>query len=187
MVVVQYQSFCINQSIDLTVKWKEEEISAEMYSFHEAAFRLQEMEEDVVDSHKILLNTLPRWQESVGSLFATTDRIDFDVEGLFLNCWLLKCRTFLNILNNSTPFTVYVQQMENALSEMADDVFRLKTKFAKFARELQEEDERSQAVKLINSRRPMGFANLCKWNIMWSSPSSLPFWIFMCILFTIYF
>jgi enoyl reductase-like protein len=43
--------------------------------------------------------------------------------------------------------------MDSMLGEMGDDVFRLKTKFAKFARELQEEDERSQAVKLVNNRR----------------------------------
>ena len=48
---------------------------------------------------------------------------------------------------------VYVQQMDSMLGEMGEDVFRLKTKFAKFARELQEEDERSQAVKLVNNRR----------------------------------
>jgi kinesin family member 2/24 len=133
-----------------------------LYSFHEAAFRLQEMEEDVVDSHKVLLSALPKWQESVDSLLATTDRIDFDVEGWLFYVDLLR---FASILSNWLVYhiilvmfslgcaAVYVQQMESVLGEIADDIFRLKTKFAKFSRELQEEDERSQAVKLVNNRR----------------------------------
>jgi hypothetical protein len=48
------------------------------------------MEEDAVDSHKVLLSALPKWQESVESLLATTDRIDFDVEGLLFYSDLLR-------------------------------------------------------------------------------------------------
>lgn len=59
----------------------EDILSAKLYSFHEDGFRLQEMEEDVIESHKMLLKTLPKWQQSIDALVATTDHIDFDVEG----------------------------------------------------------------------------------------------------------
>ena len=57
------------------------ELSAELYSFHEEAFRLQEMEEEVVDGHRALLDGLPNWQKKLTHLMETTDQIDFDLEG----------------------------------------------------------------------------------------------------------
>ena len=60
---------------------EDDELSAELYSFHEAAFRLQEMEEEMVDGHKALLDGLPIWQMKLTNLVETTDRIDFNLEG----------------------------------------------------------------------------------------------------------
>lgn len=52
-----------------------------MYSFHEAAFRLQEMEEEVVDGHRNLLESFPKWHEKIAKLMELPDQIDFDLEG----------------------------------------------------------------------------------------------------------
>lgn len=40
------------------------------------------MEEEVVDGHKTLLDGLPMWQKKLTNLLETTDRIDFNLEGL---------------------------------------------------------------------------------------------------------
>ena len=61
---------------------EEEELSAELYSFHEAAFRLQEMEEDVVESHRNLLERFPKWHQTIAKLIELPDQLDFDLEGL---------------------------------------------------------------------------------------------------------
>jgi len=68
-------------SFYLTLKEEEEELSAELYSFHEAAFRLQEMEEEVVDGHRSLLESFPKWHEKIAKLMELPDQIDFDLEG----------------------------------------------------------------------------------------------------------
>lgn len=56
-------------------------MSAELYSFHEAAFRLQEMEEEVVDGHRNLLESFPKWHETIAKLIELPDQLDFDLEG----------------------------------------------------------------------------------------------------------
>ena len=54
-----------------------------MYSFHEAAFRLQEMEEDVVEGHRNLLDNLPKWHQKIAKLIELPDQLDFDIEGVY--------------------------------------------------------------------------------------------------------
>ena len=52
-----------------------------MYTFHEAVSHLQEMEEDVLDSHKMMLDQLPKWHQSCATLLAMTNEVDYDVDG----------------------------------------------------------------------------------------------------------
>ena len=53
-----------------------------MYTFHEAVSHLQEMEEDVLDSHKLMLDQLPKWHQSCVTLLAMTNEVDYDVDGI---------------------------------------------------------------------------------------------------------
>ena len=43
---------------------------------------LQEMEEDVLDSHKLMLDQLPKWHQSCVTLLAMTNEVDYDVDGI---------------------------------------------------------------------------------------------------------
>lgn len=66
-----------------SIPQEEEELSAELYSFHEAAFRLQEMEEDVVEGHRSLLENFPKWHQTIAKLSELPDQLDFDLEGFY--------------------------------------------------------------------------------------------------------
>ena len=64
-------------------------MSADLYTFHEAVSHLQEMEEDVLDSHKLVLDQMPKWHQACATLLAMTNEVDYDVDGM---------RTYLGIL-----------------------------------------------------------------------------------------
>lgn len=110
----------------------EGELSADLYTFHEAVSHLQEMEEDVLDSHKLMLDQLPKWHQSCVTLLAMTNEVDYDVDA-------------------------YVQQMEDVLAEAGEGFLRLKSKVSAFRAELQAEEEMSrninEAIPIRNGRQ----------------------------------
>ena len=69
---------------------EEEHLSAELYSFHEAAFRLQEMEEEVIEGHRNLLENFPKWHQTIATLMDLPDQIDFDLESKFMRSPFIK-------------------------------------------------------------------------------------------------
>lgn len=106
----------------------EGELSADLYTFHEAVSHLQEMEEDVLDSHKLVLDQLPKWHQACATLLAMTNEVDYDVDA-------------------------YVQQMEDVLAEAGEGFLRLKSKVSAFRAELQAEEEMSRNINEANPIR----------------------------------
>ncbi|XP_046453754.1 kinesin-like protein KIF2A isoform X1 [Daphnia pulex] len=106
----------------------EGELSADLYTFHEAVSHLQEMEEDVLDSHKLVLDQIPKWHQACATLLAMTNEVDYDVDA-------------------------YVQQMEDILAEAGEGFLRLKSKVSVFRAELQAEEEMSRNIKEANPTR----------------------------------
>jgi hypothetical protein len=43
------------------------------------------MEEDVVESHRNLLENFPKWHQTIAQLIELPDQLDFDLEGLSSN------------------------------------------------------------------------------------------------------
>jgi hypothetical protein len=39
------------------------------------------MEEDVLDSHKLVLDQIPKWHQACATLLAMTNEVDYDVDG----------------------------------------------------------------------------------------------------------
>ena len=58
-------------------------MSDEMYSFHDAAFRLQEMDEEVVDCHRSLMDDLSKWRLMFAEMMdMRKERLDcYNLEG----------------------------------------------------------------------------------------------------------
>lgn len=60
---------------------QEGEISADLYTFHEAVSQLQLQEDEVLDTHKSVLEASQRWHEMDCRLLADTRDVDYDQDG----------------------------------------------------------------------------------------------------------
>ena len=57
------------------------ECSADWYNFQENLAQLQVLEEEVVDSHKKLLDSLENWVQQDATLLSMTNEVDYDQDG----------------------------------------------------------------------------------------------------------
>jgi hypothetical protein len=60
---------------------QEGEISADLFTFHEAVSQLQLLEEEVLDSHASLAEMGPLWTGHDHALLAMTNDVDYDQDG----------------------------------------------------------------------------------------------------------
>jgi kinesin family protein 2/24 len=72
--------FLFRRSTTLTVL-QEGEISADLFTFHEAVSQLQLLEEEVLDSHTSIAQMGPQWMELDRALLAMTNDVDYDQDG----------------------------------------------------------------------------------------------------------
>jgi len=94
----------------------EGELSADLYNFHEAVSHLNEMEEEVLDAHKAVIEASPRWQQMDLSLLQMTNDVDYDVDA-------------------------YVQQLEDLLDEKMDSLSRFKQRVSEYRSQLGAEEQ----------------------------------------------
>ena len=59
------------------------ECSADWFQFQESVAHLQELEEEVVESHKTILDSMGHWLQQDASLLAVTNEVDYDQDGEF--------------------------------------------------------------------------------------------------------
>ena len=57
------------------------ECSADWYQFQESVAHLQLLEEEVVETHKNLLDSMEHWMQQDTSLLAMTNEVDYDQDG----------------------------------------------------------------------------------------------------------
>lgn len=62
-------------------KKQEGELSQDLYTFHEAVSALQLMEEEVLDSHKAVMDSTTGFLNDAHKVFCTTHDVDYDQEG----------------------------------------------------------------------------------------------------------
>ncbi|KAF3423943.1 hypothetical protein E2986_03399 [Frieseomelitta varia] len=58
----------------------EGEISQDLYTFHEAVSALQMLEEEVLDTHKMVMDHTNRFLDGARNVFSTTHEVDYDQE-----------------------------------------------------------------------------------------------------------
>ncbi|RLW05361.1 hypothetical protein DV515_00005365, partial [Chloebia gouldiae] len=104
----------------------EEEVSPQLFSFHEAVSQMVEMEEQVVEDHRTVFQESIRWLEVEKVLLEMTEEVDYDVDS-------------------------YATQLEAILDQKIDILTELRDKVKSFRAALQEEE---QASKQINPKRP---------------------------------
>ncbi|KAI1240083.1 Kinesin-like protein KIF2A [Lamprotornis superbus] len=112
--------------LKLLCEQNEEEVSPQLFSFHEAVSQMVEMEEQVVEDHRTVFQESIRWLEDEKALLEMTEEVDYDVDS-------------------------YATQLEAILEQKIDILTELRDKVKSFRAALQEEE---QASKQINPKRP---------------------------------
>ncbi|KAI3372908.1 hypothetical protein L3Q82_023360, partial [Scortum barcoo] len=113
--------------LKLLCEQNEEEVSPQLFTFHEAVSQLVEMEEQVLEDHRAVFQQESiRWLEDEKVLLEMTEEVDYDVES-------------------------YATQLEQILDQKIDILTELRDKVKSFRSALQEEE---QASKQINPKRP---------------------------------
>ncbi|XP_010737927.3 kinesin-like protein KIF2A isoform X4 [Larimichthys crocea] len=112
--------------LKLLCEQNEEEVSPQLFTFHEAVSQLVEMEEQVLEDHRAVFQESIRWLEDEKVLLEMTEEVDYDVES-------------------------YATQLEQILDQKIDILTELRDKVKSFRSALQEEE---QASKQINPKRP---------------------------------
>ncbi|NWU87377.1 KIF2A protein, partial [Onychorhynchus coronatus] len=112
--------------LKLLCEQNEEEVSPQLFTFHEAVSQMVEMEEQVVEDHRAIFQESIRWLEDEKALLEMTEEVDYDVDS-------------------------YATQLEAILEQKIDILTELRDKVKSFRAALQEEE---QASKQINPRRP---------------------------------
>uniref|UniRef100_A0A6Q2Z126 Kinesin-like protein n=1 Tax=Esox lucius TaxID=8010 RepID=A0A6Q2Z126_ESOLU len=111
--------------LKLLCEQNEEEVSPQLFTFHEAVSQLVEMEEQVLEDHRAVFQSI-RWLEDEKVLLEMTEEVDYDVDS-------------------------YATQLEQILDQKIDILTELRDKVKGFRSTLQEEE---QASKQINPKRP---------------------------------
>ncbi|XP_047236924.1 kinesin-like protein KIF2A isoform X1 [Girardinichthys multiradiatus] len=112
--------------LKLLCEQNEEEVSPQLFTFHEAVSQLVEMEEQVLEDHRAVFQESIRWLEDEKVLLEMTEEVDYDVES-------------------------YATQLEQILDQKIDILIELRDKVKSFRSALQDEE---QASRQINPKRP---------------------------------
>ncbi|XP_051509705.1 kinesin-like protein KIF2A isoform X1 [Myxocyprinus asiaticus] len=112
--------------LKLLCEQNEEEVSPQLFTFHEAVSQLVEMEEQVLEDHRAVFHESIRWLEDEKVLLEMTEEVDYDVDS-------------------------YSAQLEQILDQKIEVLIELRDKVRSFRSALQEEE---QASKQINPKRP---------------------------------
>lgn len=97
----------------------------DLYTFHEAISHLQEMEDEVLDLHKSVVQATLKWLDMDNSLQAMTNDVDYDVDA-------------------------YAQQLEDLLGEKIEVLCKFREKVSGFRGQLAEEEKISKSIKRLN-------------------------------------
>lgn len=73
---------------------QDSEISAEMMTFHEAVSQLQQLEDDVLESHKAVIDSHSSWRQRHTQLLGMTKDVDYDQDGRPRAHWAKNVATF---------------------------------------------------------------------------------------------
>ncbi|XP_038056437.1 kinesin-like protein KIF2A [Patiria miniata] len=111
-----------NSDLAMLCTHNEEEVSAEMFTFHEVMNQLQEMEELIVDDHRICLEETQQLAAEEVRLIEMTDEVDYDIED-------------------------YVAKLDEILTKKIDMISQLRDKVSNFRGQLQEEEKASKNIK----------------------------------------
>jgi len=104
------------------------ECSADWYNFQESVAHLQALEEEVVESHKNLLDSMEHWIQQDASLLAMTNEVDYDQDA-------------------------YAQQLEDMIAEKQEQLATLRDRTRAFRECLNDEEIQSNKIREIQNNQ----------------------------------
>ncbi|KFQ46893.1 Kinesin-like KIF2A, partial [Nestor notabilis] len=113
--------------LKLLCEQNEEEVSPQLFTFHEAVSQMVEMEEQVVEDHRTVFQESLRWLEDERALLEMTEEVDYDVDS-------------------------YATQLEVILDQKIEVLTELRDKVKSFRAALQEEEQASKQISLKKPR-----------------------------------
>ncbi|XP_017323099.1 kinesin-like protein KIF2A isoform X1 [Ictalurus punctatus] len=102
--------------LKLLCEQNEEEVSPQLFTFHEVVSQLVEMEEQVLEDHRAVFQRSIRWLEDEKVLLEMTEEVDYDVDS-------------------------YSSQLEHILDQKIDVLIELRDKVRSFRSALQKEEQ----------------------------------------------
>ncbi|KAF4072501.1 hypothetical protein AMELA_G00263750 [Ameiurus melas] len=102
--------------LKLLCEQNKEEVSPQLFTFHEVVSQLVEMEEQVLEDHRAVFQESIRWLEDEKVLLEMTEEVDYDVDS-------------------------YSSQLEHILDQKIDVLIELRDKVRSFRSALQEEEQ----------------------------------------------
>lgn len=115
-----------NSALALLKTANQDEVSDDLLTFHEAVNHMQDMEEEIIDDHKAVIDSTQKWLTEQRKVAKHTDEVDYDVEA-------------------------YAKQLDGMLAKKITELTQLREKVVKFRAEIQDEEDLSKNMK---SKRP---------------------------------
>ncbi|XP_052775047.1 kinesin-like protein KIF2A isoform X4 [Mya arenaria] len=111
-----------NSALALLKTANQDEVTDEMMTFHEKVNHMQELEEEIIDDHKSLIDSSQKWLTEQKKLLKQSDEVDYDVEA-------------------------YAKQLDSLLGKKIDELVLLREKVTNFRKDIQEEETLSKNMK----------------------------------------
>ncbi|XP_059098844.1 kinesin-like protein KIF2A isoform X4 [Tigriopus californicus] len=102
----------------------EGELSADWYNFQEVISHLQGLEDDLVESHRNVIDSMQKWYQEDSSLLALTNEVDYDQDA-------------------------YCQQLEDMIDEKIESLATLRQKAKGFRVMLNDEEAKSRLLQQL--------------------------------------
>ncbi|CAL1687222.1 unnamed protein product [Lasius platythorax] len=130
----------------------EGELSQDLYTFHEAVSALQMLEEEVLDTHKLVMDNTTKFLNDAHSVFSATHEVDYDQEDLrrkrtkFESPYLRSFSLRRRLIERKLFSDAYVQKWEQLLIQQRDILNAALDQVSQFRGQLLQEEQISQKM-----------------------------------------
>ncbi|KAK0178250.1 hypothetical protein PV328_002220 [Microctonus aethiopoides] len=138
----------------------EGELSQDLYTFHEAVSALQLMEEEVLDTHKLVMDSTTKFLNDGHGIFSTTHEVDYDQEDMkrkrtkFESSYLMRRFSLTKQLIERIQFSdAYAKKWEELLLQQRDTLNAALDQVSQFRSQLVQEEQISQKMTRTRNTR----------------------------------
>ncbi|XP_025987733.1 kinesin-like protein KIF2A isoform X4 [Solenopsis invicta] len=130
----------------------EGELSQDLYTFHEAVSALQMLEEEVLDTHKLVVDNTTKFLNDAHSVFSATHEVDYDQEDLrrkrtkFESPYLRSFSLRRRLIERKLFSDAYAQKWEQLLIQQRDILNAALDQVSQFRGQLLQEEQISQKM-----------------------------------------